>query len=121
MTRSTPVCCRSAQTCHWFEGRRGTLNSAASFPDNQTVSPPPQALRSAALRKAWTADPLIRDFVNSLDYGWDFNTPGGLPHGFSDTLGVTGEALDADEVIAAGKAEAGRLGQFLVTFIGRLP
>ena len=35
--------------------------------------------------------------------------------------GVTGEKLDADEVIAAGKAAAGRLGQFLVEFIGRLP
>ncbi|TFV87814.1 purine-nucleoside phosphorylase [Blastococcus sp. CT_GayMR16] len=34
--------------------------------------------------------------------------------------GVTGEALDADEVIAAGKAAAGRLGAFLVEFIGRL-
>jgi purine-nucleoside phosphorylase len=35
--------------------------------------------------------------------------------------GVTGEALDADEVIAAGRSEAGRLGQFLVEFVGRLP
>jgi purine-nucleoside phosphorylase len=34
--------------------------------------------------------------------------------------GVTGEPLDGDEVIAAGKAAAGRLGQFLVEFIGRL-
>ena len=28
--------------------------------------------------------------------------------------------LDADEVIAAGRAAAGKLGQFLVEFIGRL-
>jgi purine-nucleoside phosphorylase len=35
--------------------------------------------------------------------------------------GVTGEALDADEVIAAGHAAAGRLGKFLVEMIGRLP
>jgi purine-nucleoside phosphorylase len=35
--------------------------------------------------------------------------------------GVTGEALDGDEVIAAGKAAAGRLGAFLVEFIGRMP
>jgi purine-nucleoside phosphorylase len=35
--------------------------------------------------------------------------------------GVTGEKLDADEVIAAGKAAAGRLGRFLVELIGRLP
>lgn len=47
----------------------------------------PAALRSAALRKAWTADPLIRDYLSPLDYGWDFNAPGGLPFGFSDALG----------------------------------
>jgi purine-nucleoside phosphorylase len=35
--------------------------------------------------------------------------------------GVTGEALDGDEVIAAGKAAAGKLGAFLVEFVGRLP
>jgi purine-nucleoside phosphorylase len=35
--------------------------------------------------------------------------------------GVTGEALDGEEVVAAGKAAAGRLGEFLVEFIGRLP
>ena len=35
--------------------------------------------------------------------------------------GVTGEALDGEEVIAAGKAAAGQLGAFLVEFIGRLP
>ncbi|MDP5182852.1 purine-nucleoside phosphorylase [Blastococcus sp. BMG 814] len=35
--------------------------------------------------------------------------------------GVTGEKLDADEVITAGRAAAGRLGQFLVELIGRLP
>jgi purine-nucleoside phosphorylase len=34
--------------------------------------------------------------------------------------GVTGEVLDHQEVLAAGQASAGRLGQFLVEFIGRL-
>jgi purine-nucleoside phosphorylase len=34
--------------------------------------------------------------------------------------GMTGEALDHEEVLAAGKAAAGRLGEFLVEFIGRL-
>lgn len=53
----------------------------------------PQALRTAALRKAWTADPLIRDYMSPLDYAWDFNTPGGLPYGFSNVLAETGEAL----------------------------
>ena len=53
----------------------------------------PEALRTAALRKAWLADPLIRDYMSPLDYAWDFNTPGGLPHGFSNVLAETGEAL----------------------------
>jgi purine-nucleoside phosphorylase len=35
--------------------------------------------------------------------------------------GITGEKLDHEGVLAAGKAAAGRLGQFLVEFIGRLP
>jgi purine-nucleoside phosphorylase len=35
--------------------------------------------------------------------------------------GMTGESLDADEVIAAGRAAAGRLGEFLVEFVRRLP
>jgi hypothetical protein len=53
----------------------------------------PAELRLAALRKAWIADPLIRDYMSPLDYAWDFNTPGGLPHGFSNVLAETGEAL----------------------------
>ena len=35
--------------------------------------------------------------------------------------GMTGEALDAQEVITAGNAAAGRLGEFLVEFVRRLP
>ncbi len=35
--------------------------------------------------------------------------------------GITGEKLNHEEVLAAGKAAAGRLGDFLVEFIGRLP
>ena len=35
--------------------------------------------------------------------------------------GITGEKLDHEEVLAAGKAAAGRLGEFLVQFVGRLP
>ncbi|MGY1807104.1 purine-nucleoside phosphorylase [Blastococcus sp. SYSU D00669] len=35
--------------------------------------------------------------------------------------GITGEKLDHEEVLAAGKAAAGRLGEFLVQLIGRLP
>lgn len=69
-----------------------TLDAASDF--SVFLKPGvPQALRVAALRKAWTADPLIRDYMSPLDYAWDFNTPGGLPYGFSNVLAETGEAL----------------------------
>jgi purine-nucleoside phosphorylase len=35
--------------------------------------------------------------------------------------GMTGEALDHLEVLAAGRESAGRLGEFLVRFVARLP
>ncbi len=40
----------------------------------------PEGLRKAALRKMWTLDPAIRDFVgHARDYDYDWNTPGGAP------------------------------------------
>ncbi|MFL5218102.1 MAG: DUF3306 domain-containing protein, partial [Microvirga sp.] len=40
----------------------------------------PDALRNAALRRMWTLDPAIRDFVGEArDYAYDWNTPGGVP------------------------------------------
>jgi hypothetical protein len=39
----------------------------------------PPELTRAALRRAWAADPKIRDFVGLADYDWDFNTPGAIP------------------------------------------
>jgi hypothetical protein len=36
----------------------------------------PEALRIAALRRAWMSDTFIRDFRSpAIDYGWDFTTP----------------------------------------------
>ena len=54
----------------------------------------PSGLRNAALRRMWSLDPEIRDFINSVEYQWDFNTPGGLPAGFSNELvGDVGKML----------------------------
>ena len=36
----------------------------------------PKALRQAALRRLWSADPKVRDFREVADYDWDFNAPG---------------------------------------------
>jgi uncharacterized protein DUF3306 len=38
----------------------------------------PVELTRAALRRAWSTDPKIRDFVGLADYDWDFNTPGAI-------------------------------------------
>jgi Protein of unknown function (DUF3306) len=38
----------------------------------------PPELTRAALRRAWAADPKIRDFVGLADYDWDFNAPGSM-------------------------------------------
>jgi hypothetical protein len=43
----------------------------------------PSALRNAALRRAWAADPAIRDFVGLSENAWDFTVPGGAP-GFGE-------------------------------------
>jgi hypothetical protein len=39
----------------------------------------PAALKSAAIRKMWSLDPAIRDFVGPSEYAWDFNQPGSMP------------------------------------------
>jgi hypothetical protein len=39
----------------------------------------PPELSRAALRRAWSADPAIRDFVGLVENGWDFNDPNAMP------------------------------------------
>ncbi len=39
----------------------------------------PKALRAAALRRAWSLDPAIRDYVGPAEYAWDFNNPASIP------------------------------------------
>lgn len=43
----------------------------------------PTALRHAALRRAWSADPAIRDFMGPTENYWDAAGPDGVP-GFGD-------------------------------------
>lgn len=38
----------------------------------------PLALKSAALRRMWSIDPSIRDYVGPAEYAWDFNQPGSM-------------------------------------------
>ncbi|HET7848400.1 MAG TPA: DUF3306 domain-containing protein [Pseudolabrys sp.] len=39
----------------------------------------PPELKHAALRRAWSADAEIRDFIGLVENGWDFNDPNGVP------------------------------------------
>jgi len=39
----------------------------------------PPDLARAALRRAWSSDPAIRDFIGPVENGWDFNDPNGIP------------------------------------------
>jgi hypothetical protein len=53
----------------------------------------PQELSRAALRRAWSADPAIRDFVGLAENAWDFNDPNAMP-GFGP-LDYSDEQVDA--------------------------
>ena len=60
----------------------------------------PADLARAALRKAWTSDPAIRDYIGIADNQWDFNDPHAMP-GF-------GPLRATDEVQAMLARAAGR-------------
>jgi hypothetical protein len=45
----------------------------------------PVELTRGALRRAWSADPAIRDFVGLAENAWDFNVPASVP-GFGPAL-----------------------------------
>lgn len=65
----------------------------------------PAALRNAALRRVWSLDPAIRDYVGPADYAWDFNQPGSMAgFGPSDPLSRAGEF--AAEQILKGRSPA---------------
>src|SRR5690242_12549087 len=53
----------------------------------------PAELSRAALRRAWSADPAIRDFVGLAENAWDFNDPNGMA-GFGP-LDYSAEQVDA--------------------------
>ena len=63
----------------------------------------PAELTRAALRRVWTTDPRIRDFVGLADYAWDFNAPGSMA-GFGPLEGA--DALRAQWAWRVGTATA---------------
>ncbi len=65
----------------------------------------PAALRRAALRRIWTLDPGIRDFIGPADYAWDYNAVDGVP-GFALQLGGDAEKLLAQAMGWQTEADA---------------
>jgi hypothetical protein len=61
-----------------------SLPSIESIQSGSDIAPflaagvPPELTR-AALRRAWTADPAIRDFIGLSENAWDFTAPDGVP------------------------------------------
>lgn len=64
----------------------------------------PPDLSRAALRRAWSADPAIRDFIGLVENGWDFNDPNGIPGFGPINAGEVARLLA--QVIGAPPAEA---------------
>jgi hypothetical protein len=69
----------------------------------------PPELSRAALRRAWAADPAIRDFIGLAESAWDFNDPNAMP-GFGP-LDCSAEQLAAllDRVVGGARTAADQL------------
>src|ERR1700754_4802344 len=69
----------------------------------------PAELSRAALRRAWAADPAIRDFVGLAENAWDFNDPNAMP-GFG-ALESTPEQIGAmlERVIGGARDTAEKM------------
>ncbi|MFH6786055.1 MULTISPECIES: DUF3306 domain-containing protein [Methylobacterium] len=66
----------------------------------------PRALRNAALRRMWSIDPAIRDFVSEArEYAYDWNTPGGVP-GTGGAISAEDVRAMVEKVFGAGEAPA---------------
>jgi len=79
----------------------------------------PAELRHAALRRAWAADPAIRDFKGLAENAWDFTDPDAIPgfgalHGTPEQISamverVLGSAQDAGEKLAEELSDKGHV------------
>ena len=66
-----------------------SLNSIGPDSDIRLFMQPgvPASLSRAALRRAWSADPAIRDFIGLSENAWDFTKPESIP-GFGPLLPI---------------------------------
>jgi hypothetical protein len=66
----------------------------------------PAELTSAALRRVWVSDPMIRNFVGLADYAWDFNAQGSMA-GFGALETSDAVRRQMAQLIGGGEAEDG--------------
>lgn len=102
---------QGAQPCEPFDiTQLPSIDSIGADSDVTAFLRPgvPAELTRAALRRAWSSDPAIRDFVGLVENGWDFNDPDAVP-GFgriaaNDVARLLTQAMGAPEpdVPAAG-------------------
>jgi hypothetical protein len=64
----------------------------------------PAELRHAALRRAWAADPAIRDFIGLAENAWDFTDPDAMP-GFGALHGTPEQISAMVERVIGGVQE----------------
>jgi len=73
----------------------------------------PAVLTRAALRRAWSADHAIRDFIGLSENSWDFNAPSGVP-GFGpltieDARRLLARVMEETEALGPSGSAAERL------------
>jgi len=66
----------------------------------------PVELTRAALRRAWTTDPAIRDFIGLAENQWDFTAPGGAP-GFGPLPDTEQIRRLVESIVGERRPEAG--------------
>jgi len=78
-TRDPPAPLSSGETCDLTQ--LPSIDSIGASTDVTAFLRPgvPPELTRAALRRAWSSDPAIRDFVGLVENGWDFNDPSAMP------------------------------------------
>jgi len=73
---------QAAQPCEPFDiTQLPSIDSIGADSDVTAFLRPgvPAELTRAALRRAWSSDPAIRDFVGLVENGWDFNDHDAVP------------------------------------------
>ena len=65
----------------------------------------PADLARAALRRGWSTDPAVRDFIGLSENSWDFNVPGGIP-GFGSLA-----PGDIQQLLAHAAGDTGAAGE----------